>query len=117
MLRAGSVALVLLVLAGCGGGERAGKMGDGKHIRKQVGELTAADLQRHPVWEFALDEEGEPGQDEETVRPFADVQDVDLEEGLYVVATSFEAADGSHFSGYSSPHQTANVGYIQPTII
>ncbi len=39
-------------------------------IRKQVYELTVDDLDRHPVWEFALDEEGEEGQDEATVRPY-----------------------------------------------
>ena len=38
-------------------------------IRKQVYQLTLDDLERTPVWEFALDEEVEEGQDEATVRP------------------------------------------------
>jgi len=49
--------------------------------RKQVYDLTLADLQAAPVWEFALDEEGVAGQDEATVRPYerafpADVADM-----------------------------------------
>jgi hypothetical protein len=39
-------------------------------IRKSVTALTLEDLREHSVWEFALDEEGEPGQDETTVRPY-----------------------------------------------
>jgi len=38
-------------------------------IRKQVHELTIEDLEAHPAWQFALDEEAEEGQDEATVRP------------------------------------------------
>src|SRR5882724_9722481 len=41
-----------------------------QQIRKQVYELTLEDLVAFPAWEFALDEEGEPDQDEATVRPF-----------------------------------------------
>jgi hypothetical protein len=38
-------------------------------IRKQVYELTHDDLAVHPAWEFCLDEEDRPGQDEATVQP------------------------------------------------
>jgi hypothetical protein len=38
--------------------------------RKQVYDLTLADFDAAPVWEFALDEEAVPGQDETTVRPY-----------------------------------------------
>src|SRR5262252_1978828 len=41
-----------------------------KRVRKQVFDLTVEDLDRYPVWEFALDEEGDEGQDEATVRPY-----------------------------------------------
>ena len=34
-----------------------------KRIRKQCCDLTAQDFERFPIWEFALDEEGRPGQD------------------------------------------------------
>jgi hypothetical protein len=40
-----------------------------RRIRKQCYELTAEDFERFPCWEYALDEEGRPGQDEATVRP------------------------------------------------
>jgi hypothetical protein len=40
-------------------------------IRKQVTALVPADLERFPIWEFALDEEREEGQDEATVRAAA----------------------------------------------
>jgi hypothetical protein len=42
----------------------------GSRVRKQVYDLTVADLEQHAVWEFALDEEGEEGQDEATIRPY-----------------------------------------------
>jgi len=42
-----------------------------KRIRKQCSDLTAQDFERLPCWEFALDEEGRPDQDEATVRPAA----------------------------------------------
>ena len=40
-------------------------------VRKPCSDLTAQDFERFPCWEFALDEEGRPGQDEATVRPVA----------------------------------------------
>jgi hypothetical protein len=39
-------------------------------IRKQACELTSQVFEPFSMWEFALDEEGEEGQDEATVRPF-----------------------------------------------
>jgi hypothetical protein len=66
-----------------------------KGPRKQVTELTIDDLDQCPVWEFALDEEGEPSQDEETVRPRPEITIVDAADGLFVVSARFTAADGS----------------------
>ena len=37
--------------------------------RKPVTELTASDLREYPVWEYAIDEEDRPEQDETWVRP------------------------------------------------
>jgi len=82
--------------------------------RKQVNELTLADLDRSPVWEFAIDEEGEPGQTEETVRPRPDLERVDPAYGLFLLRARFEACDGSLFVGF------LNVGDVrdaQPTIV
>jgi hypothetical protein len=86
-------------------------------MRKQVYDLTLEDLRRFAVWEFALDEEGEEGHDEETVRPCPDVAEVHAQAGLFVVATSFTAADGSPQSGFATPHDSGEAGYVQPTIV
>lgn len=85
--------------------------------RKQIGGIRASDLRDYPVWEFALDEEGLEGQDEETVRPRPDLQRVDPRDGLFVVAAEFEAADGTRFGGFLTPQEQHLVGYVQPTIV
>lgn len=66
------------------------------------------------IWEFALDEEGVLGQDEATVRPRADLERADLDEGLFVIQAEFVAADGTRFDGYVSPQQEARIGWIRP---
>lgn len=85
--------------------------------RRQVGDIRASDLREFSVWEFALDEEGVEGQDEETVRPRPDLQRVDPRDGIFVVAAEFEAADGTRFDGFVSPHEEHHVAYVQPTIV
>lgn len=40
-----------------------------RRIRKPIDELTAADFDAHPCWEYATDEEDDDAQDETTVRP------------------------------------------------
>jgi hypothetical protein len=83
-------------------------------MRKQVYELVEADLAREPVWEFALDEEGEEGQDEATVRPVA-AADV---AGQCIVRATFELADGTVFFGYVSPTPAGDdLGSLQPVIL
>ena len=72
-------------------------------IRKQVYELTAGDLEQRPIWEFALDEEGEEGQDEATVRPWTGNQPLDPADGMFVVRAVFELADGTKLTGYLTP--------------
>jgi len=86
-------------------------------IRKQVYELSPADLEKYPVWEFCLDEEGEEGQDEATVKPREDLKIVDPGEGMFVVKTEFVANDGTKFLGYSTPQQEYDLGFIQPIIV
>jgi hypothetical protein len=70
-------------------------------IRRQVYELTLDDLSKFPVWEFALDEEGEEGQDEATVRPYEVTGALDPSDGMFVVRASFTLADDSKMQGYS----------------
>ena len=89
-------------------------------IRKQVYDLTLADLRRFPVWEFALDEEGEEGQDEGTVRPwpFRYTGVLDPSWSMFVVYASFVLADGTPMSGYLTPSPNAtDLGIIQPIIV
>ena len=82
-------------------------------IRRQVYELTPEDLDEHPAWEFALDEEGEEGQDEATVRPIERDGPVDPGYGMCIVRTSFTLSDGTEFSGFLSP-QLPNVPNLFP---
>jgi hypothetical protein len=82
-----------------------------------VYDLTLEDLGDVPVWEFALDEEGERGQDEQTVRSRAEITCVDPREGVFVVATSFAAASSSEYRGFATAHETSGAGYVQPTIV
>jgi hypothetical protein len=88
-------------------------------IRKQVYELTLDDLSKFPVWEFALDEEGEKGQDEATVRPYDISGAVDPTEGMFVVRAAFVLADGTQMHGYLTPPVQANsgLGTLHPVII
>jgi hypothetical protein len=88
-------------------------------IRKQVYDLTLADLNKFPVWEFALDEEGEEGQDEATVRPCDISGAVDPSEGMFIVRATFALADGTKMLGYLTPSVQANggLGALQPVII
>lgn len=72
-------------------------------VRKQVYDLTLDDLSEHPVWEFALDEEGEETQDEATVRPYAVSGALDPSAGMFVVAARFTLSDGSRMQGYLTP--------------
>ncbi len=55
-------------------------------VRRRVYELSLDDLDRFPVWEYALDEEGEEGQDEATVRPLDGAGPVDPAEGGRIVS-------------------------------
>jgi hypothetical protein len=95
-------------------------------VRKQIDELNAADFEAHPVWEHCLDEEGEPGQDEATVRPY-DAGGKPLEYvGLVVVRSTLTLANGKRFPGYVyyAPELPAGVGMnygplanLQPHVI
>ena len=75
-------------------------MGAGMRIRKQVYHLTRLDLKDYPLWEFCLDEEGLPGQDEATVKPSEDREVPAYSSGAYIVAADFVFSDGSPAEGY-----------------
>jgi hypothetical protein len=69
-------------------------------IRKQIEELTPADLEAYPIWEFAGDEEA-AGQDEATVRPLAAT--FYNRQTYGVVRTKFRLADGTLLTGFLTP--------------
>ena len=88
-------------------------------IRKQVYELSISDLESSPIWEFALDEEGEEGQDEATVRPYEGSPPLDPSDGMFVVRARFDLADGTRLHGYLTPpvQDNAAIGTVQPIIV
>lgn len=88
-------------------------------IRRQVYELTAADLERFPVWEFALDEEDEDDQDEATVRPYGGSLPLDPSDGLFIVRASMTLSDGTRLSGYLTPPVNGESGLdsLHPAVV
>ena len=78
-----------------------------ERVRKQVYLLTSADLAAFAVWEFALDEEGEEGQDEANVRPSQAPLPLDASEAMYVVRAKFSLVDGTRHVGYLPPGHAA----------
>jgi hypothetical protein len=88
--------------------------------RKQVFDLTLADFDAAPVWEFASDEEGVAGQDEATVRPYEVSFPIEAAgHGGLVVRAVFTLADGTNLRGYLSPQPASlrRPGYLQPVVI
>lgn len=88
-------------------------------IRKQVYELNQSDLDRFPVWEFALDEEGEENQDEATVRPWESAGPLDPADGMFVIRAKFILANDTEYFGYITPpvHGDLSISTIQPVIV
>jgi hypothetical protein len=88
-------------------------------IRKQVYELTEQDLRSWSAWEFALDEEGEEGQDEATVRPWTGQAPLDPAAGMFIVRATIVLADGTVRCGYLTPpiQGDDSVPSVQPVIL
>jgi hypothetical protein len=110
------VIITVFVLPSCNStvtGER------GVKTRKQVCNLTLDDLTRFPVWEFALDEEGEEGQDEATVRPYQFTPPLNPNDEMFVVLAEFTLADGTRMQGYFTPpvQGAGGISTFQPIII
>ena len=95
------------------------KPAQGARHRKQVYELTLADLGQFPVWEFKLDEDGAEGQDEATVRPYSPSGPLDPADRMFVVKALFTLADGSKMQGYFTPpvRGQEGIGTLQPIIV
>ena len=67
--------------------------------RKPVVKITASDLRTFPVWEYAIDEEGEGEQDETWVRP---VDCTAIRKGEYsqIVGSDFTTLTGRRLQGF-----------------
>lgn len=74
-------------------------------MRKRVQDdhLTLGHLMEFPAWEYALDEEGETGQDERTVKPYVAAPPLGLNDAYFIVRATFVFADGSMHQGYMKP--------------
>ena len=81
--------------------------------------LTVEDLEQCAVWEFALDEEGEEGQDEATVRPYELHGPLDPSEGMFIVRARLRLADGTQLQGYLTPpvQGDRSLGTLQPAVV
>jgi hypothetical protein len=92
-------------------------------IRKQVYELKIEDIEKYPYWEFCLDEEGEEGQDEATVKPFIATSENDSPAGVFIIAAAFVLSNGTKYEGYVYAYETFsekdqnNIPVTQPHII
>jgi hypothetical protein len=86
-------------------------------IRKPVNELTLDDIRKFSVWEYALDEETENGQDETTVRP-CEISDA-LDPSDVIIRARFVLADGTQMFGtLQTPFLGDDrLGRLQPVII
>ena len=110
--------IVCLGFLGCSSKETPDSAAGSMQIRKQVFQLTIGDLREHPIWQFALDEDGEKGQDEATVRPYDAQGTLDSTKGMFIVRARFTLADGTPHVGYLTPSADAHdLGTVQPQIV
>jgi hypothetical protein len=87
-----------------------------RRIRKQCYELTAEDFERFPCWEYALDEEGRPGQDEATVRPATFARGLSSASGPLFVLAVFSFSNGKVRLGTLTMGAGLDVSDTQPCL-
>ena len=73
-------------------------------IYKQAYDLNLADLEKHPIWEYILEDLGLPGQDERTVMPYLS-SPPDPSHKMLIVRTTFTLAIGEKLKGIIKPIQ------------
>lgn len=83
-------------------------------IRIQFEDFTIDKFEIAPIWEFAIDEEGEDEQDETTLRPCFGLTIADPSDGLCIVKTEFETASGKKYFGLCSPSFELKLDEVQP---
>ncbi|MDZ4823500.1 MAG: hypothetical protein SH856_08580 [Flavobacteriales bacterium] len=87
---------------------------DQPKIRVQFEDFIIDNFDIAPIWEFALDEAGEDGQDETTLRPCFGLAVADPADGLSVVKSEFLTAAGKKFYGLCTPAFEFRLDEIQP---
>lgn len=92
-------------------------MSNKENLRIQFDDFNISHFEISPIWEFAIDEEGEEGQDETTLKPRLDLTFPDPSEGLLIVECEFLAKSGSKFNGLCSPTFDNSISSIQPYIL
>lgn len=87
------------------------KLFGGSRIRKQCRDITLAEWDECPAWEFCLDEEGVEGQDESTMRPRKDLKKVRYPAFDGMVACDFVASSGQKYLGLVQPIDSLDDGW------
>ncbi|WP_207432172.1 hypothetical protein [Sabulibacter ruber] len=85
-------------------------------LRIQFEDFNKSHFEISPIWEFAIDEEGEDGQDETTLKPRLDLKYPDPSEGLLIIEGEFMSKSGRKYSGLCSPSFDNSLSSIQPYI-
>lgn len=89
-----------------------------KRIRKYCPDITPDEWNTYPAWEFCIDEEGVPGQDEATMRPLAGAKRVQFPQFGGVVACDFRSAYGKTYFGFVEPGEKFEDGWeASPTLV
>jgi hypothetical protein len=84
---------------------------------RPIADLTAVDVERHPLWVWALDEEEVEGQDETWIHPLA-LPSIPQGLGTWLVAASVTFANGSTLAALASVDGPGMEGmYLQPVAV
>lgn len=84
--------------------------------RKQENTLTIFDLIKFPAWEYALDENDVPGQNEKTLRPYLIPPPLDREKAYFVIRARFTLANGASLTGFIKPLPQSEDKLMQPLL-
>ena len=77
---------------------------------KPLEEITLADVLQHPIWEWALDEEGVEGQDETWQRPIIDTHDVTEE--IYNPTITLKIRNSNIYGSAEYDNETESINTI-----
>lgn len=88
-----------------------------KRVRKPFNELQISDFEACPCWEFAIDEESRPGQDETTVRPLPDVRSPKKAAGPFHTLAAFFFPNGRLRQGSVTLGAGEDMSDLQPILL